>query len=293
MNQFRSLSPSEPTYASLYARCLHRYLAIAQTLQKPDYGHCSSFTLNAPAPTPPRQPWNERPAPPSLSSDPSRATFFRRNVSEGCAFCLNPAHRVRQCPIAEEYYNSGRVTIINERIHLPNSQPIPNNGSNRGLKHAIDTWLAQQSSSTTRDPPPHTPHKSFAIQTYEIHSPPVAKAHLEEVTDIKSDPSSSEDEEDGLDIFGVFATEKKKKQTRAAKLPELTTPKRITRSSTSASPSSHDSSSTAPPSTLPPPPSTALDSTSKPSTNIVPSLAATSTQKSTPTTASPFSPSTT
>ena len=82
MNQFQSLSPSEPTYASLYARCLHRYPAIAQTLQKPDYGHRSSFTLNAPAPTPPRQPWNERPAPPSLSSDPSRATFFRRALRD-------------------------------------------------------------------------------------------------------------------------------------------------------------------------------------------------------------------
>ena len=227
MQQFRTLSPNEPTYASLFARCLHRYPAIAQTLPRPDYGHRSTFSLNTPAHDMPRQQWAERPAPPSLPTfDPSsasaKASFFRRESSDGCAFCQNPGHRVRRCPIAEEYYDAGRITIINERIFLPNGQPVPNDGSNRGLRHSIDAWLARQSSSNTpstaRDPPPHA---SFAIQT---HSQPVAKAHIVEITDsefIASD-SGSDSEEDGLDIFGVFATERKKKQTKAAKLLEFT-----------------------------------------------------------------------
>jgi hypothetical protein len=245
MNQLRSLSPNEPTYASLYARCLHRYPAIAQTLQKPDYGYRSSFTINAPAHNPPRQTWNERPTPPSLPSDPSsKAAFFRRDTTEGCAFCLNPAHRVRRCPVAEEYFDSGRIKIINERIYLPNGQPVPNDRSNRGLQHAIDTWLTQQPSTTTRDPPPHT---SFAIQTYAAHPQSIARAHIVEIPDLDSGISDSESEEDGLDIFGVFAAEKKKKQAKASKLPELVAPKRVTRSSTT--PASTDTTS---PASLPP-----------------------------------------
>ena len=266
MNQFRSLSPGDPTYASLYARCLHRYPAIAQTLQKPDYGYRSSFTLNAPASTPQRQPWNERPAPPSLPSDPSKASFFRRNISEGCAFCLNSAHRVRQCPIAEEYYNSGRVKIINERIHLPNGQPIPNDGSNRGLRHAIDTWSAQQSSSTTRDPPPHT---SFAIQACNVHPQPTTEAHIVEVSDQEPDDLSSEGEEDGLDIFGVFAAEKKKKQAKAAKIPELVTPKRVTRSSSTLA-STDSSSLSTPPHAIPPPTFPTTSDSFQPAPTIAP-----------------------
>jgi hypothetical protein len=256
IHQFRSLTPSDSAYASLYARCLHRYPSIAQTLQKPDFGHRSAFSLNAPSPSVPRQPWSDRPAPPSLPSDSSspKASFFRRETTEGCAFCLDLGHRIRRCPIAEEYFNSGRVKIYNDRIYLPNGQPVPNDGSNRGLRHSIDAWLARQPSLSTppptRDPPPHT---SFAIQTCEVHPQPVARAHIVEVADLDSDASGSESEEDGLDIFGVFAAEKKKKQAKAAKLPELVTPKRVTRSSaTPASTDSASSPSISPHSTLAP-----------------------------------------
>ncbi|KAF8257113.1 hypothetical protein EI94DRAFT_1819005 [Lactarius quietus] len=235
ITQLRPLSPSDPTYTSLYARCLHRYPAIAQTLQKPDYGYRSAFTLSAPPSfTPsappsfaPQQPWLKRPhVPPPVPSNTSatKASFFRRDLPNRCAFCQNPGHRVRRCPVAKEYFDTGQITIINERIFLPNSQPVPNDGSNCGLQHSIDAWLAKQSSSgnssAARDSPPHT---TFIVQTHGDYQPPVTRAHVEEISELESSVSDSESEleEDGLDIFGVFATERKKKRAKAAKLPEL------------------------------------------------------------------------
>lgn len=92
IRQLHSLSPDESTYTSLYACCLHRYPAIAQTLQKPDFGFCSTFSLNTPpsfTPNAPlsflpsvpssftsRQSWSKHPAPPSLPSDANAAKAF-------------------------------------------------------------------------------------------------------------------------------------------------------------------------------------------------------------------------
>ena len=310
ITQLRPLSPSDPAYASLYARCLHRYPAIAQTLQKPDYGYRSTFSLNSPSSitpnTPPsfppsappsftsRQSWSERPAPPSLPSDANaaKASFFRRDGPDGCAFCQNPGHRVRRCPIAEEYFDAGRISIINERIYLPNGQPVPNDGLNRGLRHSIDAWLARQSSSNTspsftRDSPPH---KTFAIQTCGTYPPLVAKAHIVEIADAESEDSGSDDEEDGLDIFGVFATERKKKLAKAAKLPELASPRK-----TRSSDSSPSTSKTTPTASLTPASTPTLAPPSVSAPKSVPSSSSTSTVLPThphPSTSSPtFSPS--
>ena len=293
ITQLQTLSPSDSTYASLYACCLHRYPAIAQTMQKPDYGYRSAFSLNSPpsitpnAPpsflpsTPPsftsRQSWSECPAPPSRPSDASaaKASFFRRDGPDGCAFCQNPGHRVRRCPIAEEYFDAGRISIINERIYLLNGQPVPNDGSNRGLRHSVDAWLARQppsntSLSFTRNPPPH---KTFAIQTCENYLPPVAKAHIVEIADAKSENSGSDDEEDRLDIFGVFATEKKKKQAKADKLPELATPRKTRSTGTSLSASETTPIASLAP-TLATPSASALKSppSSSSSSTVLPSL---------------------
>ncbi len=238
MHQLCTLSPNEQAYVSLYSRCLHRYPAIVQTLQKLDYGHHSTFSVNTPpSPAPPsfvppssapQQPWTEHSAPPSMPSD-DKATFFQRNSPEGCAFCMDTGHRICRCPIAEEYIDTGRATIYNKRIHLPNGWPVLNDGSNCGLRHGIDAWLARQSSSSTassgiRDSPPHT---TFSIQTCGYH-PPIATVHIVEIVDSESTASDSrsDDEEDGLDIFRVFTAERKKRQTKAVKIPELTPAKK-------------------------------------------------------------------
>ena len=73
--------------------------------------------------------------------DPS--SYFRPMLrTRGCIFCANPGHHVRQCSIAEDYVDTGRTLILNDRLYLPNGRLIPNDGNGHGLKPAIDKWLA-------------------------------------------------------------------------------------------------------------------------------------------------------
>lgn len=80
-----------------------------------------------------------RPATSLINQPVEVATYFHRN---GCFFCTDLGHFVRKCPTAMEYVSTGRALIKNDRIRLPNGKPIPNNGKGRGLKPAIDEWLA-------------------------------------------------------------------------------------------------------------------------------------------------------
>ncbi|KAH9048591.1 hypothetical protein EDB84DRAFT_1573933 [Lactarius hengduanensis] len=70
------------------------------------------------------------------------ASSYFRLRTHGCIFCAEPGHHVRQCSTAEYYDYTNRILILNDRLHLPNGQPIPNDGNGRGLKPAIDKWLA-------------------------------------------------------------------------------------------------------------------------------------------------------
>lgn len=71
------------------------------------------------------------------------SSYFRPMLrTKGCVFCADPGHHVRQCSIAKDYVQTNRTVVINDRLHLPNGQPIPNDGNGRGLKPAIDKWLA-------------------------------------------------------------------------------------------------------------------------------------------------------
>jgi len=123
----------------------------------------------ASAPGPARQPWNERIDTSTLP--PEAAAFFRpRRRFNGCAFCTWPGHRLRECPSAIEYIKTGQVTVKNNRLFLPNGGPIPNDGSGRGLKHAVDTWTAANSAlpvvpgpATSLSQPPPPPFFFFGI----------------------------------------------------------------------------------------------------------------------------------
>jgi hypothetical protein len=111
------------------------------------------------------------------------------------------------------------------RIHLPNGQTIPNNGSGGGLKYGINTWLAANSAPTPeattvpvqsskptrplpvrRPPPPPPPLISFESIRSKVHL-----AQIIDTTDL-DDPrtNNSEDDLDGelYDLFDVLATEK-------------------------------------------------------------------------------------
>ena len=242
MRRMRGLSIHDETYAMLYGRCAAWFPTVAQGLPKPqivDHGATSltAFTVQTPPslplpPTPTQQSW---PAPaiplptPLPPSNPS--SFFRSSVrSDSCAFCLQTNHRIRGCPVAKEYVRLGRALIVEDRLSLPNGQQIPNDGTGRGIKHSIDTWLAAQAPivpatvqqvSFVHETPPHFP-TSHTPRAPSARIEEITESHIVEVVDSEEDPGL--DEENPFDFFQVFATEKKKRETRRSKLPELQPP---------------------------------------------------------------------
>jgi hypothetical protein len=59
-------------------------------------------------------------------------------------------------PSLKEYVDSGRAIIENARLCLLTGRPIPNDGSGRGLKHVIDSWIAANSAPVTDNPKDET-----------------------------------------------------------------------------------------------------------------------------------------
>jgi hypothetical protein len=154
------------------------------------------------------------------------ASYFRLGpCSEGCSFCHGQGHRIHECPIGDDYVRSGHATIINGRIHLPNGQPIPFDGTRRGLKASIDSWLAVQAAPMPtmaqtcvvfiQEPPPHT--SPCATSTSQIEE--VVETHILQIKEAA--PADNEEEPFPHDIFEVFTAEKKKREDKA---PELSAP---------------------------------------------------------------------
>lgn len=180
ITKIHGLSVHDPTYAVLYAQCKWRFPDIAQELAKPDlfqtastaaYQALVSQAWSQPTTTLPVKPIStpaRQSSPPiAVPTDPSQ--FFRRPPrTSGCVFCAQRGHQVRGCPAVEEYVRTGRTLIKNDRLHLPNGQPIPNDGSGRGLKHAIDTWLAADSARPSE--PSAVPTQLKAIAAFQ-HTP--------------------------------------------------------------------------------------------------------------------------
>jgi hypothetical protein len=255
IRKMHGLSIRDANYAVLYAQCKRRFPEIAQDLAKPEMFQASSaFTVQtpaslpwpqpqppvakttldapAPAPAPIRQTWTQRP---QLSTLPSDASSFFKPRPITCAFCTQSGHMVRRCPLAQEYVNSGRASIINERIHLPNGQPIPNDGSSRGLKHGIDTWLAANSAST--EPPPPSIQPTATI-TFQREVPPHATLSYEVInrevhmTQITSPPDPEVAEEfynDDLsqelyNLHEVLGNERKRRADNKTSKPQDTQP---------------------------------------------------------------------
>jgi len=158
------------SYAILFAQCANRFPDAMFGIPKPEYRAGSpaiaySYQSTAPLPSPP-QPWSAQntasastvPAPSVNTS--ATASFFRFGPQPGtCAFCHAEDHQVRKCAIADEYVKSGRDSIVNDRIHLPNRQPIPFDSTKRGLKASIDAWLTSQTA------PALTPAQTRAVFT--------------------------------------------------------------------------------------------------------------------------------
>jgi hypothetical protein len=222
MDKLHGLSIRERTYAVLYARCVHRFPDVAQSLTKPEM--CQSYAFQNTNPSPPtnilHQPWSDRSAPahPAATSNP---TYLQSR----CMFCSQTNHRIKDCPIAQDYIRTGRAVVINNRIHLHNGQPIPLTSVGRNLQEKIDAWLAGSSAAVPphpsdpaylRDNPPHATH-CFEIISNSSYGLPVQEAHIVEVLPSEEEGSDNED----ADLFEVFATERKKRNTKVTQLPEF------------------------------------------------------------------------
>jgi len=116
----------------------------------------------------------------STSSFDDPNSFFRtRQCSEGCAFCNQNGHHIHKCNLAKEYICSSHASIHGGHIHLPNGDPVPNDGTGRGIQAGIDSWLASRSTSTSVTPP------SFAVLACNLlqHTSLISTSRIEEIAD--------------------------------------------------------------------------------------------------------------
>ena len=252
MKKLHGLSIREQSYAVLYARCVHRFPTVAQSLPRPELSQSYTFQTSTPPPVAaPRQTWVNRStaAPPAISSE---ATFFRTRPAT-CIFCSQPNHRIRECSLAQEYVQSKKAIIINDRMHFANGQPITPDNPGRNLQAKIDAWLAGSTTAVPphtsdptfkRDPPPHATH-CFEIVSESSFGQPVPQAHIEEVSPIEETIQRGDDGDEDVDLFEVFATERKKRNAKVTQLPELTPakvsekPEELTTSVTTSPNSTH------------------------------------------------------
>ena len=161
----------------------------------------TSFSFQTPVPQPARQSWATSTNPPTPHFTDS-ASFFRPRVrTDSCSFCMQSGHHICKCPSTQEYVRTGRTLVMGDRLHHPNGQSIPNDGSGRGLKHSIDAWLATQPQdapaptqvSFSCEAPPHIPH-TFSNRVPSARIKEVAEAHIMQV--INTSPSEEEADSD-------------------------------------------------------------------------------------------------
>ncbi len=124
------------------------------------------------------------------------------------------------CPLAIEYVRTGCVKIIDNKMCLPNKQPIPNDSSGWGIKAGIDAWLTSQAMPTPPPPrivyvPPPPPPLPEQCAPPAAHIKEVTEANILQITQVMQIPEQDPCEDDGLDIFQVFATKKKKHDYKA------------------------------------------------------------------------------
>ena len=154
-------------------------------------------------------------------------------------------HRIHGCPAAEEYYRTGRVKIIGNRLHLPTGEPIPNDGHGLGLKASLDAWLAanvQPSSDTTMPAPQHDPPPHMISYSFEIVPQPAVPtgAYITEEADSDTGSDDNVYTTELYDMYEVFAAKKKdstplKAPTSAAAIPPPPPPAPTTRPAPSTS----------------------------------------------------------
>jgi len=248
LSKMHGLNIREANYAVLHAQLCCRWPNIADDYPKPELPLTApppaTYAYQAPPPTnaSAAQQWPRTPALTAMTpqNDAPNSFFRSRPHAEGCAFCNQNGHRVRECSFAEEYVHAGHAIICTGRIHLPNGNPIPNDGTQHGLKSSIDAWHTACTAAASapppappalRDPPPHPTTvsrfeeitDSFMLQVLTTPD----RRHLSNSnSDTGTDPDmprltpesdydtdsdfGNEFDEDRPDIFRVFTAKKKK-----------------------------------------------------------------------------------
>jgi len=222
--QLHALPPHDPKYAVLYARCAAHFPNHMMSIPRPEYqtDTAAAYSYSAPPPLP-LPTWSAPaaapvPTPAVPAANTTTATpFFFGPRPELCAFCRTEGHRLCSCASANEYLQTGRASWINDRLHLPNSQPVPFDGMRRGLKVSIDVWLTAQSSAASspaqtqaisaRDPPPHLNSCNASARIEEV-----IESHILQVREV----ATPDKEVFSQDIFEVFAAEKMKRPGKAS-----------------------------------------------------------------------------
>jgi hypothetical protein len=129
------------------------------------------------------------------------------------------------CQVAMDYILTGHAKVVEDKIRLPNGQVVPNDGTGRGIQASIDLWLTSQTPPVPAQTHivymPSPPPEQHAAPPTQIEE--VAKANILQITEVQPQVQEQCEDED-LDIFQVFAAEKKKCDNRAAKIPELANP---------------------------------------------------------------------
>ena len=233
VGRLHDLSVRDKTYAILFTQCATRFPNAMLGIPKPEYRAAPataaySYQTTAP-PLLTQQMWSTpaaapvpTPVAPSANTSTAAPFFQFGPCPKTCVFCHTEGHRLRSCAAANEYIQSGRATWINDRINLPNGQPVPFDSSRHGLKASIDAWLALQTAAAptpaqnqaiiTHDPPPHLNSHNTSARIKEV-----IESHILQVRE-----APTLDEEEFLqDIFEVFAAEKKKCLDKAPELSAL------------------------------------------------------------------------
>lgn len=87
-------------------------------------------------------PYPRPPAPGGPLQHPSRRQFSQTN---GCVFCSDPTHFIRECPIVQQYLTQGKVLRDPAgRIRLLNGEYPPSTLPGRNMRERVDYWNASQ-----------------------------------------------------------------------------------------------------------------------------------------------------
>jgi len=232
--QLHALPQHNPKYAFLYVQSAAHFPNHMTSIPRPGYQADTAATYLYQVLPPPLPMWSApatapipTPVMPIINAATSTPFFQFGPHPKTCVFCRTDGHQLHACTITSKYICSRHATWINDRIHLPNGQPVPFDGSRCGIKASIDAWLTSQTAaaaSTTstpaqtqavfmRDTPLHLKQHNASAKIKEI-----VEAHMLQVRDSVTSDKDQNKEDFSQDILEVFAAERKKRMDKASEL---------------------------------------------------------------------------